>query len=63
MLGAMERTLSKEMKEKKEILEESLDDDEEETGDGAAETEENGECQCDNIAPCPPRDVRRPVST
>ena len=43
MLGAMERTLSKEMKEKKEILEESLDDDEEETGDGAAETEENGE--------------------
>ena len=47
MLGAMERTLSKEMKEKKEILGESLDDDEElETGDGAAETEENGECQC-----------------
>ena len=43
MLGAMERTLSKEMKEKKEILGESLDDDEEETGDGAAETEENGE--------------------
>ena len=42
MLGAMERTLSKEMKEKKEILGEYLDDDEE-TGDGAAETEENGE--------------------
>ena len=43
MLGAMERTLSKEMKEKKEILGESLDDEEEEAGDGAAETEENGE--------------------
>ena len=42
MLGAMERTLSKEMTEKKEILGESLDE-EEETGDGAAETEENGE--------------------
>ena len=42
MLGAMERTLSKDMKEKKEMLGESLDE-EEETGDGAPETEENGE--------------------
>ena len=38
MLGAMERTLSKDMKDKKEMLGESLDD-----GDGAPETEENGE--------------------
>ena len=43
MLGAMERTLSKDMKEKKEMLGESVDEEEEETGDGAAETEENGE--------------------
>ena len=42
MLGAMERTLSKDLKEKKEMLGESLDEDEE-TGDGAPETEENGE--------------------
>ena len=41
MLGAMERTLSKDMKDKKEMLGESLDE-EEETGDGP-ETEENGE--------------------
>ena len=43
MLGAMERTLSKEMTEKKEILGEPLDDEEEETSDGVTETEENGE--------------------
>ena len=42
MLGAMERTLSKDLKDKKKMLGESLDD-EEETGDGAPETEENGE--------------------
>ena len=42
MLGAMERTLSKDLKDKKEMLGESLDEDEE-TGDGAPETEENGE--------------------
>ena len=49
MLGAMERTLSKDLKDKKEMLGESLDD-EEETGDGAPETEENGEWHCDHIA-------------
>ena len=43
MLGAMERTLSKDMKDKKEMLGESVDDEEEETGDEAPETEENGE--------------------
>ena len=43
MLGAMERTLSKDMKDNKEMLRESVDEDEEEeTGDGP-ETEENGE--------------------